>query len=152
MIFQNQQFSLFAQYTCDLSVENPNPLILLNKTDNKLETDVDIQVQAQPWEEEGLIEVKLVVKMKVLQEPEKIGYLMEITHSGIVGLAGDLQEEQARHIVWVQVPQILLPSVRHVLSMVSQSSGLPPFVLQNVNFEELLAQNAQSSTNIHPAS
>ncbi|MCL2538235.1 MAG: protein-export chaperone SecB [Alphaproteobacteria bacterium] len=132
------QFNVISQFLKDLSFESPNVPELFFKQENaaaKIELNVDIQVKGA---EGGLYMVDLVVKvLSKLDEGDKTIFMIDCTYSGLAQLEKDAAEEDVKKVTLIDVPTLLFPSVRALVTRLTSESGFPPFTMQPVDFQKL---------------
>ena len=135
------KFNIISQFLKDFSFESPNVPELFFKSDNgqaKLEINIDIQIKGS---ENNLFLVDLVTKVhSKLEANDKTVFLIESTYSGLVQMEEEKDEEVKKRTLLIDVPTLLFPSVRALVTRLTSESGLAPFVLQPVDFAQLYAQ------------
>ena len=142
------KFNIISQFLKDFSFENPNVPELFFKQENsqaKLEINIDIQIKGS---ENNLFLVDLVTKVhSKLEANEKTVFLIESTYSGLVQMEEEKDEEVKKRTLLIDVPTLLFPAVRSLITRTTSESGLAPFVMQPVDFAKLYEQrNAQKQT------
>lgn len=141
---------IHKQYLKDLSFENPNAPDILKKIEHRPEMDLNIGMDVQRYEEneaEGdFYEVTLTVNAQAMRQ-DKAMFIAEVVYGAVVSING-LPEKQHHPIVFIEVPQLLFPYVRQILSMVTQNGGYMPLQLAPVDFKSMylnrFAQNKAS--------
>ena len=141
------KFNIISQFLKDFSFENPNVPELFFKQENtqaKLEINIDIQIKGS---ENNLFMVDLITKVhSKLEANEKSIFLIESTYSGLVQMEEEKDEEAKKHTLLIDVPTLLFPAVRALITRVTSESGFPAFTMQPVDFAQLYAQrNAKKS-------
>ena len=139
------KFNIISQFLKDFSFENPNVPELFFKQENtqaKLEINIDIQIKGS---ENNLFLVDLITKVhSKLEANDKTVFLIESTYSGLVQMEEEKDEEAKKRTLLIDVPTLLFPSVRALITRTTSESGLAPFTMQPVEFAQLYAQrNAQ---------
>ena len=146
------KFNIISQFLKDFSFESPNVPELFFKNDNgqaKLEINIDIQIKGA---ENNLFMVDLIVKVhSKLEKDEKSIFLIESTYSGLVQMEEEKDEEAKRRALLIEVPTLLFPSVRALITRMTAESGFPAFVMQPVDFEKLYEDKKKQSQAAAPA-
>ncbi|MBD5400608.1 protein-export chaperone SecB [bacterium] len=142
------KFNIISQFLKDISFESPNVPELFFKQENgqaKLEINIDIQIKGA---ENNLFMVDLIVKAhSKLEAGEKTIFLIESTYSGLVQMEEEKDEEAKKRTLLIDVPTLLFPSVRALITRMTAESGFPAFVMQPVDFAQLYAQKQASAAN-----
>jgi len=135
------QFKIITQFLKDISFESPNVPELFFNQDNgqaKLEINLDIQIKGA---ENNVFMVDLVTKVhSKLDKDEKSIFLIETTYSALVQLEDIKDEEVKKRALLIDVPQMIFPSLRALVTRLTAESGFPAFVMQPVDFEALYEQ------------
>ncbi len=135
------KFNIISQFLKDISFESPNVPELFFKQDNgqaKLEINIDIQIKGA---ENNLFMVDLIMKVhSKLEKDDKSIFLIESTYSGLVQLEEKKDEEDTRRTLLIDVPTLLFPAVRGLITRLTSESGFPTFAMQPVDFATLYAQ------------
>lgn len=139
------KFTLISQFLKDISFESPNSPDLFFKSDNgqaKLEINIDIQIKGS---ENKLFMVDLILKVhSKLENEDKTIFLIETTYSGLVQLGEDTTtDEIKKHVLLIDTPTLLFPSVRSLITRLTSESGFPAFTMQPVDFAQLYEQRQQ---------
>ncbi len=135
-------FNIISQFLKDISFESPNVPELFFKNDNgqaKLEINIDIQIKGA---DNNLFMVDLITKVhSKLDAGDKSIFLIESTYSGLVQLDGEASdEEDKKRTLLIDVPTLLFPSVRALITRLTSESGFPTFTMQPVDFAQLYEQ------------
>lgn len=141
------KFNIISQFLKDISFESPNVPDLFFKQDNgqaELEINIDMQVKGS---EKNLYMVDLVTKIhSKLKADSKSIFLIEATYSGLVQMAEEEKDEEAKkRTLLIDVPTLLFPSVRSLVTRLTAESGFPPFAMQVVDFADLYEKRNQKA-------
>ncbi len=132
------KFNIITQFLKDFSFESPNVPELFFKNDNgqaKMEINIDIQIKGA---ENNLFMVDLITKIhSKLEAGDKSIFLIESTYSGLVQMEEEKDEELKKRTLLINVPTLLFPAVRALITRMTAESGFPAFVMQPVDFEKL---------------
>ena len=135
------KFNIISQFLKDFSFESPNvPELFFNQenTQAKLEINIDIQIKGS---ENNLFMVDLITKVhSKLDANEKTVFMIESTYSGLVQMEEEKDEEVKKRTLLIDVPTLLFPAVRSLVTRMTSESGMAPFVMQPVDFAQLYAQ------------
>jgi len=135
------KFNIISQFLKDFSFENPNVPELFFKQENtqaKLEINIDIQIKGS---ENNLFMVDLITKVhSKLEANDKTVFLIESTYSGLVQMEEEKDEEAKKRTLLIDVPTLLFPAVRSLITRATSESGMAPFAMQPVDFAKLYEQ------------
>ena len=135
------KFNIISQFLKDFSFENPNVPELFFKQENtqaKLKINIDIQIKGS---ENNLFLVDLVTKVhSKLEANDKTVFMIESTYSGLVQMEEEKDEEAKKRTLLIDVPTLLFPAVRALITRATSESGLAPFAMQPVDFAKLYEQ------------
>lgn len=139
---QNTEISLQinAQYVKDLSFEAPlMPQVLLQmKKAPKIGVNFDVSVQKTTQEHVFSVELTSKVEAKDEDDPSKTIFLCELTYGALVSLVAP--ETHLQPLLLVEVPHLLFPFMRAIISNITRESGLPPLQINPIDFASLYQQ------------
>ena len=120
--------------------------------------DASFEVPGAPqiFQEQGQPQFKLELAQRVQQFAEnqyevvlgvtltcelndKTVFIAEIKQAGIFGLEG-FEQDALQAVLGTYCPQALFPYARSSISELVLAGGVPPFVLQPINFDQLYAE------------
>lgn len=141
----NPRIGLLAQYLKDCSYENPNAPQSLAKDLPAPSIDVTMDVQVQPLGE-NRFEVALRTTATASRDTEAV-FVAEVLFAGVFELF-DVPGEQVQPVCLVECPRLLFPFARRVLSDLTRDGGMPPILLDPVDFSALYERrhSQQAST------
>ena len=129
---------MISQFLKDFSFESPNVPELFFKQENgqaKMEINVDLQVKGA---EGGLYMTDLIIKLhSKLEEGDKTIFMIECTFTGLAQLDKKAKEDDIKKITLIDVPTLIFPNVRALVTRMTAESGFPPFTMQPVDFKKL---------------
>ena len=132
------KFNIISQFLKDISFESPNVPELFFKSENgqaKVEIGIDIQIKGA---ENNLYMVDLITKVhSKLENNDKTIFLIESNYSSLVQMDEEPNEEIKKRTLLIDVPTLLFPSVRGLVTRLISESGFPAFTLQPVDFSQL---------------
>ncbi|MBD5389378.1 protein-export chaperone SecB [bacterium] len=135
------KFNIITQFLKDISFESPNVPELFFKQENtpaKLEINIDIQIKGA---DNNLFMVDLITKVhSKLEAGDKSIFLIDTTFSGLVQMEEEKDEEAKKRTLLIDVPTLLFPTVRALITRLTSESGFPTFTMQPVDFAQLYAQ------------
>lgn len=141
------KFNIISQFLKDISFESPNVPELFFKQDNgqaKIEINLDINIKGA---DNNLFMVDLITKVhSKLEKDNKTIFMIESTYTGMVQYE-EKDEEVKKKTLLIDVPTLLFPAVRAMVTRLTAESGFPAFVMQPVDFAELYAQRQNATAN-----
>ena len=139
------KFNIISQFLKDISFESPNVPELFFKQDSnpaKLEMNIDINVKGA---ENNLYMIDLITRVhSKLEKEDKTVFLIESTYSGLVQCE-EKDDDTKRKLFFIDVPTLLLPYVRSLVTRLTAESGFPPFTMPLVDFAQLYEQRQQQA-------
>ena len=134
-----------AQYIKDLSFEAPQmPQTLLTmRKAPQISVNFDVSVQKTTQENVFTVELTSKVEAKDDEKDSKTVFLCELTYGALVNVVAP--ETHIQPLLLVEVPHLLFPFVRSIISNITRESGLPPLQINPIDFASLYQQrvNAQ---------
>lgn len=137
------QMRLLGQYLKDLSFEAPNAPDVLTKLREKPEINLDMQTRNRKLDR-GL-EVELTMKAGCSYDGTQ-GFVIEITYAAVVGLPEEVSDQVKAVLLNVEVPQLLFPYIRALMSDLTAQGSFPPLVLQPIDFRQAFIKRLQEET------
>jgi preprotein translocase subunit SecB len=130
-----------AQYIKDLSFENPSMGVNIQRP----QIDFTVDLQARRMQENGPYEV--VIKMRVTaQQDEKTLFLLEIAYGGIF-VMDKVPEEVLQPYLLIECPRLLFPFMRRIVSDIVSDGGLPPLMIEPIDFAALYRSKVMEAQN-----
>lgn len=133
------------QYIKDLSMEIPHaPQIFKKLQQNAPKVNIEVNIDAQKLIEEKTFNVLLNVRVNGDVEDEK-AFILELSYGAIVSL--NIPAEHEEPVLMVEVPHMIFPFARQIVSSTMANAGLPPLMLNPIDFVAIYnakkAKNAQ---------
>ncbi len=128
---QMPSLQIISQYIKDLSFENPSMGVNVQRP--QIEFTVDLQ--ARRLQENGPYEVVLKMRVSAKQE-EKAVFLLEIAYGGLFVLER-VPDEVLQPMLLIECPRLMFPFVRRVVSDLISDGGLPPLMIEPIDFAAL---------------
>lgn len=135
------QVRVLAQFTRDLSFENPrapDSLRMMNVQPN-IDLGVELNARGRP---DGYFEVDLKLTAKAMRESET-AFQIELLYGGLFELSG-FPEEQLELILLIECPRFLFPFARRIIADLTAEGGFPPFLLEPIDFAGVYAARVQA--------
>ena len=134
------QLNVLAQYTKDLSFENPNAPASLAPQQQQPAINIQINVNAN-----NISETDYEVTLSVEGKAESTGKLMfsfELAYAGVFRLL-NIPKENLHPTVMIECPRLLFPFAREIIATAVRDGGFPPLMLVPVDFVGLYRQNME---------
>ena len=132
------QLNVLAQYTKDLSFENPNAPSSLAPQAQPPQINIQINVGANSVAENEY-EVTLSVEGKAENEGKLI-FSFELAYAGVFRIV-NVPQENLHPLVMIECPRLLFPFAREIIATAVRDGGFPPLMLDPVDFVGLYRQN-----------
>ena len=134
------QLNVLAQYTKDLSFENPRAPESL-RIDGKPGIDLGVEMAAQ-GRPDGLFELELKLSVKAAHEGQPV-FHVELVYGGLFQLT-NVQERDIEPLLLIECPRYLFPYAREVISRATADGGFyPPFMLDPIDFAAIYIARQQ---------
>ena len=131
------KFSILAQYTKDLSFENPNAPRTLGPQQNAPNISVQINVNARQLAPTDF-EVSLMLEGGAGQGPETV-FKFELNYAGVFRVE-NFPPEQVQPVVMIEGPRLLFPFARQIIADAVRCGAYPPLYLDPIDFHALYLQ------------
>ena len=136
-----RRFQIQKLYLKDVSFESPAAPGIFS-ADSDWQPGISLQLNSEQQQcGDNLYEVVLTVTVSATQG-ERTAFLVEIKQAGLFHVAG-IEGDAMAHLLGSYCPGVLFPYAREVVSDLVQKGGLPPLLLQPINFDALYAQRRQ---------
>jgi preprotein translocase subunit SecB len=122
-----------AQYIKDLSFENPGAMA--NITDRP-QIELAVDMNAARLAEQDMFEVELKIRVDAKNESKPL-FLLEVAYAGIFRLTNVSDVATQQMILLIQAPHMLFPFVRRIVSDVVRDGGMPPLMIEPIDFMAL---------------
>ena len=127
--------AVVAQYTKDLSFEAPGSPVMFDKM-QKAKPDIQINVNVRAAHgENNLHEVILHIDATCKVENET-AFVVELDYAGLVQM--EAPNDHIQFLLMVEVPRLLFPFARNIISEVTRDGGFMPLMLGPVDFASML--------------
>ena len=134
------QLNVLAQYTKDLSFENPNAPASLGPQATPPQINIQINVNANAIAENEY-EVTLSVEGKA-ENAGKVMFSFDLAYAGVFRIV-NVPKENLHPLVMIECPRLLFPFAREIIATAVRDGGFPPLMLDPVDFVGLYRQNME---------
>lgn len=138
----NLPVTILAQYIKDLSFENPHIVKSLAEQRGTPKMNINIQVQANQAGEK-VFEISLHVQAEAKYEKET-AFIIDLTYAGLFGVE-ETDKEVLKPFLLIECPRLLFPFARNIVAEVSREGGMPPLMLNPVDFGQLYDQQKEQA-------
>ena len=126
-----------GQYVKDLSFENPGaPLNLTARP--QIELGVDLQAKRLDPER---FEVELKLRVSAQAEGKPV-FLLELVYGGLFQVNGNPPEDFLQQVLLIDAPNLLFPFARRIVADAVRDGGMPPLMIEPINFAALFRAKA----------
>ena len=137
---------IISQYIKDLSFENPKGPFPFAKKEERPAISVTVDVKANDTSNENIYEVILSIKVSATNQDNDV-FLIDLIYQGVFEIE-NLTDDIKEAYLLVECPRILFPFARRIIYDLHADGGLPPLLLDTVNFAELYKnRKAQNEVN-----
>src|SRR3978361_1189095 len=119
------QLNVRAQYTKDLSFENPNAPASLAPQQQQPAINIQINVSANNVAENEY-EVTLSVEGKA-ENGDKLMFSFELSYAGVFRIL-NVPPENLHPLVMIECPRLLFPFAREIIASSVRDGGFPPLM------------------------
>ena len=144
---QGPSIRILAQFTRDLSFENPNAPDSLRQTAEPPQIDLNVEMNAK-GRADGLYEVDLKLAAKASRQSDTV-FQIELLYGGLFDLQG-FPEDQLELVLLIECPRFLFPFARRIISDMTAEGGYPPFLLEPIDFAAVYAAQRARGGGLQP--
>lgn len=134
-----------AHYIKDLSFENPGIVKNLLQQSSAPEISINIQVEVKKLGDR-LFEVVLMITANATQDKTPM-FVLELTYGGLFAIETSVPESDWKPLLLIDAPTLLFPFARRVVADNIKDGGLPPLLLNPVDFGTLYHQQENTVLN-----
>lgn len=143
--------AVLAQYTKDLSFENPKAAqtfqTLSSPDAPKPNIEVNVNVGARRMGDEAFeVDLKITATSRL---GEEVAFAVELVYSGLFG-ARNLPDDMMEPFLLIQAPHILFPFARRIVADTVRDGGFAPLMLDPIDFAGLYQQQKQAAAQQQP--
>ena len=133
------QINVLAQYTKDLSFENPNAPRSLQPSQQPA-INLQINVNSKALSDTDF-EVELMVEGKA-DAAGTVLFTFELVYAGIFRLT-NVPKDAVQAVMMIECPRLLFPFAREIIATTVRNGGFPPLLLDPVDFVALYRQKME---------
>ena len=127
---------VIAQYVKDCSFENPHAPESLVSGWPAPDTSVQISL-SQNNLKDNLFETALNFRIEAKNTKDnKMAFIIDLHYGAMVALT-NIPQENVQAVLMVEVPKLLFPFVREIVSSLTSKGGYPPLYLTPISFETI---------------
>jgi preprotein translocase subunit SecB len=133
---------LYSQFIKDLSFENPNaPQSIIKITQNP-SINFNVNVNANRLND-NYFNISLDIKSIAKEEAnsDNIIFQIELLYSAIFLVSDYADEDELKHILLVDCPNLIFPFARRIVSDITRDGGFPPLIMDPIDFAKLKENN-----------
>lgn len=143
--------TILAQYTKDLSFENPRaPASLAASAQKPPQVEINVDVQARDMNND-VYEVVLRVAATARPAAAEGGatadtgavFVLDLSYAGLFRLQG-VKDDIRKPVLLIEAPRLLFPFAREILANVSRQGGFPPLLINPIDFADLYRRQAEA--------
>ena len=124
------ELSINMQYIKDMSLEVPNAPQVFAKLSTPPQISVDMNIDTTKLNDDQY-EVTLNLRINADTKEESL-FIFELAYAAACTVK--LPEEQKEPVLFVEIPRMIFPYARQVISSNLADAGLPPLMLTPVDF------------------
>lgn len=127
------QLSIINQYIKDFSLEIPFAPEIFKELTSAPKVNIDVNIESKHLEG-SLFNVGLKVNMSADINEKKL-FIIELEYACLANVV--LPEENMEPALLVSIPQLLFPYARSIISNNLMDAGLPPLMLNPIDFVQM---------------
>lgn len=132
---------MMGQYVKDLSFENPG----LGMAVQRPQIELNVDLQARQVNPPNQFEVMLKLRVSASDE-QKPMFLLELAYGGMF-LLNNVPPDSLQPILLIECPRILFPFARRIVADVVRDGGLPPLMIEPIDFVSLYRSKMAEAAN-----
>jgi preprotein translocase subunit SecB len=136
------RLAVVNQYVKDLSFEHPGAPQSLMPGGPRPQISVRVNVSTRALEDERH-EVVLHTNVDA-KAGEQVVFMCELAYAGVFALS-NVPRETAQAVLLVECPRLLFPFVRRIVADVTRDGGLPPLMIEPIDFLGLYRRRLQQA-------
>ena len=119
-----------AQYIKDLSFENPGATSNLQ---GRPQIELGVDLNAARLADQDMFEVELKIRVDAKGDGRSL-FLLEVAYAGVFRLTNVPDTGTQQMILLIQAPHMLFPFVRRIVADVVRDGGMPPLMIEPIDF------------------
>lgn len=129
-----------TQYIKDLSLEIPHAPEIFRELTEAPNVNIHVDVDAQLMHD-NFYNVSLSVKMDGDIKDKKL-FILELVYAAVVSL--NVPQEHLEPVLLIEIPRLTFPFARSVITNCLVEGGLPPFMINPIDFVSMYNQRKQA--------
>ena len=130
------------QYIKDLSLEIPHAPEIFSELTSAPDVSIDVDIKSKHLGENNFnVELKLAVNGNIGEKPL---FILELTYGASVVIS--VPAEHLEPVLLIEVPRMLFPFARAIVTNSLMEAGLPPFMINPIDFVTMY-QNRTATKN-----
>lgn len=118
------------QYIKDLSLEIPFAPEIFNEIKDNPDININVDVNAGNLKD-NFFNVDLIFAINGDINDKKV-FVLELTYSAVVQI--NVPQEHLEPILLIEIPRLLFPFARNIITTSLMNAGLPPFMINPIDF------------------
>lgn len=132
---------IHTQYIKDLSLEIPHAPEIFRELTMAPSVDVQVEVNANKMHD-NFNNVSLTYRLNGNINDKKL-FILELEYAAVVAV--NVPEEHVKPVLMVEIPRMMFPFVRSIVANAMIDAGLPPVMLNPVDFAAILHNSENNS-------
>jgi preprotein translocase subunit SecB len=141
------RIQIIAQYVKDLSFENPGAPSTMTV---RPQIDLGVDLQARRLENQ-MFEVELKLRVNAKSQDDKPVFLLELAYAGLLQVV-NVPEDVIQQVLLIEGPHLLFPFARRIISDAVRDGGMPPLMVEPIDFASLYRSRAEQMNQIRSPS
>ena len=138
---------LIGQYIRDLSFENPGLGMQVQRPQIDLAVDLQARRATEGQQAQTGNHYEVMLKLRVnASDQNKPMFLLELAYGGMFML-NNVPEDSIQPILLIECPRLLFPFARRIVADVVRDGGLPPLLIEPIDFVSLYRSKMQEAQN-----
>lgn len=140
---QNKQvgaIAVISQYIKDLSLEIPHAPEIFSQVKSAPKVDVHVDVKSEPKGNNTYVS-ELAISMNGKTE-DKTLFVLELTYAAFAEI--NVPAEHLEPVLMIELPRLIFPFARNIVTQCLSEGGLPPFMLNPIDFAALYVARKQA--------
>lgn len=143
------QLNVLAQYTKDLSFENPNAPVSLTSQQTAPEISIQVNVNLRQLAASDY-EVELLLEGSAIEGANTL-FRFDLNYAGVFRVQ-NIPEQDLHPILMIECPRLIFPFAREIIANAIRGGGFPPLLIDPIDFVSLYRQRLAESENPPKAS
>lgn len=143
---QKNAIAIASQYIKDLSLEIPGAPEIFSQITTAPKMEVHIDVKAEDKGNNHYVsELNIRMNGKI---DDKTLFILELTYAAFAEV--HVPKEHLEPVLMIELPRLVFPFARNVVTQCLTEGGLPPFMLHPIDFMSLYAARKQAEQGAVP--